>query len=63
MPIAAYDGRQPIRNDAPDMNMMEIARAPLRPFLSPKLPQNSAPIGRSTNDSANTPNVCSMATV
>ena len=62
-PIAAYVGKQPIRNVAPDMRKMLTDSAHLRPFLSPKLPQNRAPSGRMTNDTANTANVLMSAAV
>ena len=52
-----------MRNDAPDIRSIEADNAPLRPCLSPKLPQNSAPTGLRMNDSANTPKVCINATV
>ena len=37
-------------------------RAHLRPFLSPMFPQNTAPMGRTRNESANTANVLITAT-
>ena len=52
-----------MRNVAPDINRMEMESAHLRPFLSPMLPQNKAPMGRTKNESANTPNVDMTATV
>ena len=48
---------------AADIMRMEVARAHLRPFLSPMWPQKNAPTGRMRNDSANTPKVSSRATV
>ncbi len=45
------------------MRKIEIDSVHLRPRLSPSAPQNSAPIGRSRNDSANTANVWMSATV
>ena len=49
-----------MRNVAPLIMRMEMDKAHLRPFLSPMLPQNAAPNGRNTNDSANTANASSV---
>ena len=54
MPMVAYPGRQPIRKAAPVIRKMDMDSDHLRPFLSPMLPQNDAPSGRNTKDSANT---------
>ena len=51
-----------MRNVAPLIMRMEMDRAHLRPFLSPMFPQNTAPMGRTRNESANTANVLITAT-
>ena len=51
-----------MRNVAPLIMRMEMDKAHLRPFLSPMFPQNTAPMGRTRNESANTPKVLITAT-
>lgn len=60
MPMAAKEGRHPMRNAAPDMRKMEMESDHLRPFLSPMFPQNTAPKGRKMKDSAKTANAMSV---
>lgn len=55
-------GKQPIRKVAPLISKMDTESAHLRPFLSPMLPQKIAPMGRTRNESANTPKVLITAT-
>ena len=45
------------------MMRIVVARIALRPMRSPREPQRNAPSGRTRNDSANTANVLSSATV
>ena len=59
----AYVGRHPIRNVAPLISKIDAVRAHLRPFLSPILPQNTAPTGRIKKERAKTANVSRRATV
>ena len=53
-PTVSNDGRHPIRNAAAVIIKIDVESDHLRPFLSPMLPQNAAPSGRKTKESANT---------
>ncbi len=57
MPIAAAVGSRPIANVARPMIVMVMRKAPLRPALSPILPNTSAPSGRTMKPTAKVSNV------